>query len=67
LAISDTVHVVSLDRVADRANSESGDADDLPGSLDSGWDDGEVSPSGLRHSILLQTTAKQNFVLFVSY
>lgn len=58
--------MVSIDRVDDRDNPESGDTNGRQGFFDSGWNDEEVSPSGLKHSILLPTIVKQNFIIFMS-
>jgi hypothetical protein len=67
LAISDTVHVVSIDRVDERDNPESGEAEDRRSFFDCVWDDGVVSPSilsGLTDGVLLPLRAKQNFLIF---
>lgn len=70
LAISDTVHVVSIHTVDDRDNPESGEAEDRRGFFACGWDDEVVSPcilSGITDGVLLPIKAKQNFLLFTIY
>jgi hypothetical protein len=59
--------VVSIGSVDNRDNPESEDANGRWGFFGSGWNNEEVSPSGLKHSILLTTIVKQNFVIFMSY
>jgi hypothetical protein len=70
LAISDTVHVVSIERADDRDNPESGEVENRRGFFASGWDEEVASPSIFSvhedGALFAVEGAKHNFLQFTA-